>query len=839
MTRKDEYPCLCGGTFFVLLLQAKKSRTQVVPDYLTSQTDGLSQTDMLRELIQIYHPSFREPAGRSFKSDTSQYKSCTKANGEYLPFNNQLYVNAFNERVKNEYSEVINEFINFVERFIDVEEHGIWLVQSLIELIEQDKTISEEAVFYIGPDKTVISKAKIRTTSSFVFEPFLLSVWHYIVLHVRNNKIGRSTYERWHKEPESSGKQWYFCSDIGLNFNHQIQIKRAIYLIPEDKFISEVVDDNHIGTFEMAVNIYLSKTKDKYMKMKTLLYTDPRPFYDFYVCNDIKPAYGHNISNINSDSMFDTSDHVILTGTGGLGKSMMMRHLLLDAIKRYPKSGFLPIFISLKDYDDSFGVLSNYIFSNVDVFGSGITNEHLIRLLSAGMVLILFDGMDEMNSKHDVLFERELEYFIDRYPNNRYVISSRPYKSFINLSRFSIRELQPLSKKQAVALTRKLDFRPDEPIIKVKFLDALNTRLFETHKAFCENPLLLTIMLMTFDQFADIPSKMHLFYDEVFVVLSQKHDATKGAYTRALKTGLTVDIFKEYFAELCARSYYDEKVELTKEEFIGYYEHLSARSRNYDKITKPEDFLYDLCYAVCLMFFESGKYHFIHRSFQEYFSALFFSKQKDKYLEDIGDAFENREKQFGDSTFRMLYEMIPAKVEEYIFVPYLKELFNRCETKKGYWTFLSIMYPTLFYSIGEIIPSYNEPNVPSSFIFSFISSTYIGIEIDLDDLPFYEEFVTRKYVHPIIPTEYPQPEIFYEEEEKLDPRYGKREPVGWQLEIDIEEVLNGKYGSDELLEILESNDCCLKYEYDEARALLQKLEKKQTPKGKTLFDFLE
>lgn len=96
----------------------------------------------------------------------------------------------------------------------------------------------------------------------------------------------------------------------------------------------------------------------------------------------------------------------------------------------------------------------------------------------------------------------------------------------------------------------------------------------------------------------------------------------------------------------------------------------------------------DLCGNLCLMYYESGKYHFTHRSFQEYFCALYFSKQKDRTLEGIGDFFDNlRSRNYGDKTFSMLYDMIPYKIEEYVFIPYLQKLFHECDSADGYWTF--------------------------------------------------------------------------------------------------------------------------------------------------------
>lgn len=108
---------------------------------------------------------------------------------------------------------------------------------------------------------------------------------------------------------------------------------------------------------------YLENTQEKYQTIKTLLYSDaPKPFYDFYVCNTLtyKVSKGRSsyetkvIKNVTADILSECTNFVIITGTGGFGKSMMMRHLLPDCIEQYSTIEKLPIFIPLKDFDDSF-----------------------------------------------------------------------------------------------------------------------------------------------------------------------------------------------------------------------------------------------------------------------------------------------------------------------------------------------------------------------------------------------------------------------------------------------------------------------------------------------------
>lgn len=66
---------------------------------------------------------------------------------------------------------------------------------------------------------------------------------------------------------------------------------------------------------------------------------------------------------------------------------------------------------------------------------------------------------------------------------------------------------------------------------------------------------------------------------------------------------------------------------MTADEFADYYKKLNVREIANDKKTTANDFLEDLCANLCLMYFEGNTYHFMHRSFQEYFCALFFSRR--------------------------------------------------------------------------------------------------------------------------------------------------------------------------------------------------------------------
>ena len=183
----------------------------------------------------------------------------------------------------------------------------------------------------------------------------------------------------------------------------------------------------------------------------------------------------------------------------------------MNAIDRYEDYGQIPIFIPLKDYDDSYASLLDYVYEKFENLGGCDDMDDFTELLSDGSCLLLFDGFDEIKSDYRKKFEQELDSFADKYSDDMFVISSRPTGSFVSLHRFTVLDLCPFTKEQAVKLIENLDFRTDEPSIKEKFKTVLENTLFITHREFTQKPLLLTIMLMTYKQFVEMPSKMHIF----------------------------------------------------------------------------------------------------------------------------------------------------------------------------------------------------------------------------------------------------------------------------------------------------------------------------------------
>lgn len=190
----NRFPYLCGGTFFVLLLQARPPRRKA-RDKQKGGSDGLSNPDALTGLIKVFTGSGVNIHHDSLEKATSEFKECKPSASDYIPFNNQSRISSFNTLIKTEYATLIKRMKEFTDTFIDTNMKE-FLVKAILEVIKDDESISGDAEFFIGENYTV-KKEELICMNSFTLQPFLLGVLHFILNNRTDNESGRYTIEKW------------------------------------------------------------------------------------------------------------------------------------------------------------------------------------------------------------------------------------------------------------------------------------------------------------------------------------------------------------------------------------------------------------------------------------------------------------------------------------------------------------------------------------------------------------------------------------------------------------------------------------------------------------------
>lgn len=442
--------------------------------------------------------------------------------------------------------------------------------------------------------------------------------------------------------------------------------------------------------FDLAFSIYLKKSVEKYGKIKTILYrTEPKNLYDFFECPNLRKERGKAIKGDSIDNLLDISNFLIIQGTGGIGKSTLLKYLFLDEVS---KKGWIPVLVELKDLNlvDGEYEISDFIFQKLYDLGSTINNKYMEYALQSGKFIFLLDGYDEIASDRKDIFFRKLDSFCDRYSDNCYIISSRPYSEFVEFQRFSVLTLCELSKKQAISLVQKIEFDTE---IKNRFLTALENCLYEQHRSFASNPLLLNIMLLTFDNYAEIPEKLHLFYANAFDTLYSKHDATKSGYRRELRCPLSYDSFKKVFAYFCFSTYYQGKIELSCDDLFSILKKIGSTVTPFN----PEDYAFDLTNSICVLYRDGLDYKFTHRSFQEYFAAIFLKELSDNNMKKMGMELVKKDyhRASYDGVFPMLRDMAEQRFEQNILLPLVDEFERECVTTDKYAFYFEKIAPVI------------------------------------------------------------------------------------------------------------------------------------------------
>lgn len=183
---------LCGGTFLVLLFEARGQRRASRMSE-GRPADGKSNPEIMTRLVRSVNPDFQMPSGRSFNTFTSDYKLCRTSDTPAAGLTDEQIVQQFDHTVKTKYYEHLGLFYGLLENSISWGTKGPWLIAALIDLIEADITIPSDALFYVRPYGQPVKKSELRKIECICTPSFLLGVWHYIITKIHDNTVGVDT----------------------------------------------------------------------------------------------------------------------------------------------------------------------------------------------------------------------------------------------------------------------------------------------------------------------------------------------------------------------------------------------------------------------------------------------------------------------------------------------------------------------------------------------------------------------------------------------------------------------------------------------------------------------
>jgi hypothetical protein len=426
----------------------------------------------------------------------------------------------------------------------------------------------------------------------------------------------------------------------------------------------------------MNFSDYLDSAVYRASHVKTLLHRDePANLLSIYVETFLKS--GNKV--FKDTKLIDdirSSASVLVVGSAGAGKTMFIRYAFLQLIEG--NFGVIPIFVELRglntpQYNDD---LIQFIYELVIRPGAVVTRDQFNDCFRENMFILILDGLDEVEHDRRLTVERQIVQLREAYPKLGIVVTSRPDESLVAWSDFKMYHIQRMTKAQVTKLIRRL---PYDPELRTQFINEVDTHLYERHRSFVSNPLLATMMLMTFDQFAHIPDKIHIFYEQAFETLFFRHDSGKqAAFHRKMYTDLAINDFKNCLSAICVSSYFKAKFQFSETEILNFIR-VAAQSEKMEIIER--DYLKDLLESVCILQRDGLFISFTHRSFQEYFAAFYVSRGPSTSICDLLDVFCLR---IGDdNVIPIAFDMHKFLIEREWILPRIKDLTERIDSSKS------------------------------------------------------------------------------------------------------------------------------------------------------------
>lgn len=451
------------------------------------------------------------------------------------------------------------------------------------------------------------------------------------------------------------------------------------------KSATDLVKEKAAEAFALRKLEALKTSITRVGKVKTIL--DPDATIDLESVFFEKAVSFHGERQISQSSFFSTN-HVLIEGGPGQGKSLYLRHLCLNEAKG---SNRIPVFIEFRNlkYERD---LRCELFEVIREFGINLDEDLFDYLAKSKKMLFILDGFDEIPNASRLRVARELETIARAYPDLRIIVSSRPVSGMGASVYYQKHMIRPLSLECQLEFIDYL-YKNGTQANSIKSILRNNRFISEV----TTTPLLLTLFTITYNARQFKPDSLSEFYSLIFPTMLYRHDRLKIGFERERKSGVTDYQMQRLFEAFSFISLRNHKTRFPSLMFRSMLEHAAKLERLDSNL---EDKLIDDITSITALVVRDGfdDYSFSHKSIQEYFSAVFISRldeeRKRKFYQlclEVVDEFRKWQ-----NSFTFLSTIDEKNYTKYFLLPYKKRALNVNEKGKA-----RITYRSLLQLIGE------------------------------------------------------------------------------------------------------------------------------------------
>lgn len=321
---------------------------------------------------------------------------------------------------------------------------------------------------------------------------------------------------------------------------------------------------------------------------------------------------------------FDLSKNILVEGIAGQGKSIFLRYLCAKELEYCTR---IPIFIELRRLENN-DTIYKYTKLNLETLGFKTDDIILEHLLSSGKMILLLDAFDELKSSLAERIITEIEHMSSKYKKIRFIVTTRKDSKILHSPFFKAIKLDNIKGNEYKALIKKLC--PDK-VISTKLIENIESGR-ELIKGVLCTPLMITLLILTYKAYQQIPENLSGFYDLLFDLLLKRHDGTKPGFSRERRSKLNDIQYRQAFEAL---SYLTKKENSSSFDFRTLYNYSEKALKSIESKEDPQKFLEDIIIITCLILKEGDDLRFIHKSVHEYYAASFIKNRPEAWAKEF------------------------------------------------------------------------------------------------------------------------------------------------------------------------------------------------------------
>lgn len=304
---------------------------------------------------------------------------------------------------------------------------------------------------------------------------------------------------------------------------------------------------------------------------------------------------------------------VVLKGTAGQGKSILLRWLLGKEIR---SGNRIPLLIELRKVRGD-SLLDHIVTSFCELLDVSKSNELFDFFAKNGKTSILLDGYDEIDPDQVQQITASIEDLAARYPESRILVTSRPQSGIENSSYFDVIPIAKLENHDFEPFFEKILGK--DKVLAKRLCTAISNSNFAIG-ALVSTPLLATLLTIVYRAHQKIPADFAEFYDELFQILLVRHDRSKPGYERKRKTNLSDREMQQVFEAFCFKTKSRRLSSISKQQAL---EIAAECIKSVGCVCNETHFIADIKSVTCLLSEEGGQLDFLHQSVQEFFAARY------------------------------------------------------------------------------------------------------------------------------------------------------------------------------------------------------------------------